>query len=224
MLLPYGERILLGMKHFLWVVLNKVQLWFSICLWQKVSYKNDDSGCVDFQHHFLKIILPSYKKREPFYKCLICNGTFREGWCWYWQVCSVVSNVMLRKELQRKKKNPSAWREVGVLPLWVGVLFRKQEGIQINLCVLLWECHMVSPRGVDTKIPIFYGLWMWLLDFVYWCVFLTNVGILSVAFISKEDEGRKYVRRWLRDLCGQIFKLGTWNPNVYVKKHVSNQC
>lgn len=152
-------------------------------------------------------------------------------WNFPWRVVLILTGMFCSKQCdvkegasEKKKKNPSAWREVGVLPLWVGVLFRKQEGIQINLCVLLWECHMVSPRGVDTKIPIFYGLWMWLLDFVYWCVFLTNVGILSVAFIYKEDEGRKYVRRWLRDLCGQIFKLGTWNPNVYVKKHVSNQC
>ena len=30
MLLPYGKRTLPCMKHFLWVVLNKVQLWFSI--------------------------------------------------------------------------------------------------------------------------------------------------------------------------------------------------
>lgn len=34
------------------------------CPQQKVSYKNDDSEWFDFQHQYLKIILPFYKKRN----------------------------------------------------------------------------------------------------------------------------------------------------------------
>ena len=53
------------MKHFLWVVLNKVQLWFSILsVADSFLPKSGDSGRVDSQQQFLKINLPFYKKRK----------------------------------------------------------------------------------------------------------------------------------------------------------------
>lgn len=119
------------------------------------------------------------------------------------------------------EKNPSVCHEIEALPLWVGVLFRQQEGIQNkSLRATLRMLCGRSPGALNKYSDI-----LWLVDVTFG--FLSFVSMFSFRklvlcvyslFLRKMKGGGI----WGDDSDISV-NLQIWNPNVCVKKHASHE-